>query len=258
MAAQSIEHDLTEQLLRTCISKSQARVELWVEFINAMEVHCMAEIGVYRGDFATFLLDRCKCLTAYYMVHPWRHLNNWNKPANHGDAVLEDFFRETTSKTAFAAAKRHILRGTTSEVIEQIADGVLDLAYIDADHTLRGVAIDLIRLYPKIRTGGFLCGDDFNRSVWPHDTSFEPTLVFPFAVYFAESVGATIYALPYSQFCLHKGSRAQFAFIDLTGHYDDLGLLNQFSPEKLFKITLWKRVPRLMRVVRKMRDLFLR
>jgi hypothetical protein len=258
MAAPSNQPDLTEQLFKTCISKSQSRLELWVEFIQAIRVHRMAEIGVYRGDFATPVLQRCKCLTAYYMIDPWRHLNDWNKPANHGDAMLEEFFRETMSKTDFAAARRFILRGKTSEVIEQITDGELDLAYIDGDHTLRGIAIDLIRLYPKVRTGGFVCGDDFNRSVWQHKTSFEPTLVFPFAVYFAEAVGATIYALPYSQFCLHKGDGAQFAFIDLTGDYDDVDLRNQFSPEKLFRITLWERLPRLMRVVRRARDFVLR
>jgi hypothetical protein len=65
------------------------------------------------------------------------------------------------------------------EVIDQITDGELDLAYIDGDHKLKGISIDLIRVYPKVRVGGFLCGDDFTRSVWEHKTSFEPTLVFP-------------------------------------------------------------------------------
>jgi hypothetical protein len=230
-------------------------VELWIEFIQSTGVRRMAEIGVYRGDFATDVLRRCEGLTAYYMIDPWRHLNDWNKPANHDDAVLGEFFREAKAKTDFAGAKRMILRGKTTEMIEQIADGELDFAYIDADHTLKGIAIDLIRVWPKVRTGGFLGGDDFTRSVWEHDTRFEPTLVFPFAVYFAEAVGATIYALPYSQFCLQKGNAAQFAFVDLTGKYDDVGLRNQFTPEKLLKITIGQRFPRLMRVVRKTRDL---
>jgi hypothetical protein len=215
----------------------------------------MAEIGVYRGDFATEVLRRCDCLTTYYMIDPWRHLNDWNKPANHDDAVLGEFLRETKAKTDFAAAKRVILRGKTTEVIDQLTDGELDFAYIDADHTLKGIAIDLIRIYPKVRTGGFLGGDDFTRSVWEHSTKFEPTLVFPFAVYFAEAVGATIYALPYSQFCLRKLDGSQFAFVDLTGKYDDLGLRNQLAPEKLLSISMRTRFPRLVRVVRKTRDL---
>src|SRR5713101_5081250 len=258
MATAFKQPDLPEGLLTMCISKSRSRVELWAEFIRSIGVQRMAELGVYRGDFAAEILQSCEGLTAYYMIDPWRHLNDWNKPANQDDAVLGEFFRETKAKTDFAAAKRFILRGKTTEVIEQIPDGELDLAYIDSDHTLKGIAIDLIRVYPKVCTGGFLGGDDFTRSVWEHKTTFEPTLVFPFAVYFAEAVGATIYALPYAQFCLQKGNGAQFAFIDLTGEYDDVDLRNQFIPEKLLKITMWERFPRLMRLVRKTRDLLLR
>ncbi len=102
-------------------------------------------------------------------------------------------------------------------MIDRIPDGELDFAYIDGDHTLKGITIDLIRVYPKVRIGGFIAGDDFSRSMWHHKTSFEPTLVFPFAVYFAEAVGATIYGLPHIQFCLQKTGGGQFRFVDLDG-----------------------------------------
>ena len=255
MAAISPQSDFPTQLLKTCISKSQSRLDFWVALIRSIEVRRMAEVGVYRGDFAAVVLQRCERLARYYMIDPWRHLNDWNKPANHEDSLLAEFLQEAKAKTEFAAARRVILRGKTTEVIDQISDGELDLAYIDADHTLKGIAIDLIRLYPKVRSGGFLGGDDFTRSVWEHKTSFEPTLVFPFAVYFAEAVGATIYALPYSQFCLQKVDRPQFAFVDLAGQYDNLGLRDQFTPEKLLKLTLAERFPGLMRVARKTRQL---
>jgi hypothetical protein len=253
--------DSVEQLFKKCISNTQSRMEFWVEFIKSARVRRMAEVGVYRGDFAAEILRHCNDLSRYYMIDPWRHLTDWNKPANHDDSVLEKFFEETKAKTDFAAARRTILRGKTTEVIEQIADRELDLAYIDADHTLKGIAIDMIRVYPKVRPGGFLGGDDFTRSVWEHKSSFEPTLVFPFAVYFAEAVGATIYGLPYSQFCLQKpdlreNDRPQFAFVDLTGGYDDVGLRNQFAPGKIAKLIVGERFPGIMRVVRKAKGLF--
>ena len=216
----------------------------------------MAEIGVYQGDFAAVLLRRCEGLTAYYMIDPWRHLNDWDKPANQDNAVFEKIFLETQAKTDFAGSKRLILRGKTTEVIEQINNGELDFAYIDGDHTLKGIAIDLIRAYPKVRTGGFLCGDDFNQSVWEHTTGFEPTLVFPFAVYFAEAVGANIYALPIPSSVSTRAVGEQFAFVDLTGNYGYMGLRNQFRPEKL--LHLWERLSRLMRVVRNPRDFLLK
>ena len=242
-------------LLKKSISNSQSRLGFWTEFIRGAGVQRMAEVGVYRGDFAAAMLRHCESISRYYMVDPWRHLDDWNKPANHDDSLLKQFLEETKSKTEFAAAKRTFLRGKTTEVIDQISDRELDFAYIDADHTLRGIAIDLIRVYPKVRDGGFLGGDDFTSSVWEHKSSFEPTLVFPFAVYFAEAVGATIYALPYAQFCLQKKNGGRFAFVDLTGEYSDLGLGNQFTPEKVLKLIAEERFPRLMRIARKMKSL---
>lgn len=215
----------------------------------------MAEVGVYQADFTAFVLEQCECVTKYYMVDPWRHLDGWNKPANQGDNEFEHLFRVAKAKTDFAGNRRVILRGKTTEVVDEIPDGELDLAYIDGDHTLRGIAIDLIRLYPKVRVGGFIGGDDFSPTMWQHRTSFEPTLVFPFAVYFAEAVGATIYALPNVQFCMQKGERPQFNFVDLTGHYNDVGLQSQFAPDKLLRMSLGERFPTLRRIVRKIRSL---
>jgi hypothetical protein len=248
--------DSFDQFLGQCISRSHSRLEFWVEFIQHAGVRRMAEVGVYRGDFAAFVLQRCDRLAQYYMLDPWRHLEDWNKPANHDDSLLSEFFQETMNKTAFAAAKRVILRGKTTEVVDQIPDGELDFAYIDADHTLKGIAIDLIRLYPKVRVGGFLGGDDFHPSMWQHNTAFEPTLVFPFAVYFAEAVGATICALPYSQFVLQKPCRAQFAFTDLAGQYSDVELRNQFAPDKIFKMIAGERLRRLNQLWTKTKTLF--
>lgn len=110
MATAFRQPDLPEHLLTTCISNSRSRVELWAEFIRSIGAQRMAELGVYRGDFAAEILQRCEGLTAYYMIDPWRHLNDWNKPANQNDAMLGEFFRETLAKTDFAAAKRFVLR----------------------------------------------------------------------------------------------------------------------------------------------------
>jgi hypothetical protein len=84
-------------------------------------------------------------------------------------------------------------------------------------------------MYPKVRDGGFVGGDDFCRSMFQHSAEFEPTLVFPYAVYFAEAVGARIYALPHRQFLIHKDPGAGHAFIDLTGRYQDTTIKAQLA-----------------------------
>jgi predicted O-methyltransferase YrrM len=222
---------LSEAELRELASGAETRADMWVSIVNALQARDVAEIGVYRGDFAARLLRDCPSISRYYMVDPWRHLDDWNKPANRADDVFERFFQEVLDKTSAHEEKRVVLRGRTSEVVDQVPDEGLDFTYIDGDHTLRGITIDLVRVWPKVRDGGWIGGDDFRRSIWQHGEEFEPTLVFPFAVYFAEAVGARVYGLPKSQFLIEKRQGGGYAFVDLTGRYRKTELRAQLAPK---------------------------
>jgi hypothetical protein len=224
------------------LTAAKSRMDLWVGFIRAVGVRRMAEVGVYRGEFAEVLLKTSRDIERYYMIDPWRHLDDWNKPANTTNSIFEGFLIETKQRTEFAVNKRIVLRGKTTEVARGIPDGELDFCYIDGDHTLKGITIDLWRCYPKVKTGGWIGGDDFVRSVWQHGPRYEPTLVFPFAVYFAEAVGAHIYALPHAQFLIHKQVEDDFSFIDLTGKYADVSLINQFNRRRTLREKLIRAV----------------
>ena len=221
--------NVDEARLREWSDAASSRTELWTRFVDETGAATVAEIGVYRGQFAAKLLGDCPGISTYYMIDPWRNLADWNKPANKPDDVFRKFFDESMERTAAHEAKRVVLRGTTAEVIDQIPDGSLDFAYIDGDHTLRGITIDLVRSWPKIRDGGWIGGDDFTPSIWQHDDAFEPTLVFPLAVHFAEAMDARIYGLPHKQFLIEKAADSGHAFVDLTGRYGDLELKRQLD-----------------------------
>lgn len=226
-----------EEEIKGLIGTSGNRNAFWTQFITKMGIEKVAEIGVYRGHFAEDVLKRCEAVQRYLMIDPWRNLEDWNKPANESDEVFEKIFQEAMDRTEVAKEKRKVLRGKTTEVIHQIENESLDFAYVDGDHTLKGITIDLINIWPKIKNGGFIGGDDFGPSIWQHNTKYEPTMVFPFAVYFAESVGAKIYALPFNQFLISK-EKSGFEFMDLTqGKYNETGLRKQFvsSPLKVLK-----------------------
>jgi predicted O-methyltransferase YrrM len=129
-----------DQLIRRCVSNSQSRIGFWTEFFRSAQVERMVEVGVYEGDFAVDVLRQCENIRKYYMIDPWKHLADWNKPANQDDGRFERMFQSVKSKTDFAQSRRVILRGKTVDVIDQVSDGELDFAYIDGDHTLRGSA----------------------------------------------------------------------------------------------------------------------
>lgn len=204
------------------------RLSYWAEFINSNGISRMAEIGVWRGQFAEAMLQRCPGLEHYYLIDPWRRLDDWNKPLNEDD--LEAALAETRRRLAPFEGKCTYLRGRTAEVAGQLPE--IDLAYIDGDHTLRGIAVDMLKVWPKIRPGGWLAGDDFTESIWAHGRQYEPSMVFPFAVHFAEGVGCPIEAPGGAQFVIAK-TDGGFSFTDAEGRYSSTELRAQSSPRSL-------------------------
>lgn len=222
-------------LVEGLAGRAGSRVDFWTQFIGACGARSVAEIGVWRGEFAAELLAACSAIDAYTMIDPWRHLDEWNKPANVASPAFEAIRLEAMARTDFASGRRRVLRGTTLEMVSAVDDGSLDFAYIDGDHTLKGISTDLISILPKVRPGGFIGGDDFCPSIWQHGAEFEPTLVFPFAVHFALAIRASIFALPFNQFliALPAAPRVEAgAFVDLTGRYGSLDLLRQLPAQR--------------------------
>ncbi|MEM9273586.1 MAG: class I SAM-dependent methyltransferase [Cyanobacteria bacterium P01_F01_bin.143] len=216
--------NITDSNFENLIADSQSKIQLWNRILRATKVKTMVEVGVWKGNFAAKILKRCKFIEKYYMIDPWAKLPDWNKPFNVDTEAFAEVYAEAMDKTAFASEKIIVLRGRTKEVIEQIPDESLDFAYIDGDHTLRGITIDLIKLLPKIKENGLIGGDDFTNNLWQHDRNFEPTLVFPFSIYFAEAMDLPIRAMPFSQFLIQKRADVSFSFINKMRKYNNLSL----------------------------------
>ena len=213
-----------EKVIRDAISKSDSRVDLWKQLLDIQQVRTMLEVGVWKGDFAEQILRSFEIIQRYYMIDPWARLPDWNKPFNVAPELFDEIYQEAMRKTGFASERVVVLRGRTKEVIDAIPDNSLDFAYIDGDHTLRGITIDLLKILPKMKEGGIIGGDDFINTPWQHDARYEPTLVCPYSIYFAEAQDLPIMALPYNQFLIQKDNEAKFAFVDFTDHYQDISL----------------------------------
>jgi hypothetical protein len=216
--------DIEDTSFLDIVSGCTSRFELWRHVLNATRARTVVEIGVWKGKFAKEILEQCKTIEQYYMIDPWAMLPDWNKPFNVETKVFEEVYQTAMNKVDFASEKIVVLRGRTKEVIEKIPDNSLDFAYIDGDHTLRGIAVDLIKVFPKVKENGFIAGDDFTSNPWQHDTRFEPTLVCPFSIYFAEAMNVPIIALPFNQFLIQKKNNSSFSFVDHTGRYGDISL----------------------------------
>src|SRR3954454_16731693 len=219
---------VTDEDLVAIAESAPDRPTLWSALLRRIDARSALEVGVFRGEFAQAVLDASPSIERYYMLDPWRHLDDWEKPATRSDRTFERFYQEAMDRTQAHEHKRVVLRGRTTEVIDEIPDESLDFAYIDGDHTLRGITIDLIKVAQKVKPGGWIGGDDLHPSIFHHGPDFEPTLVFPYSVYFAEALGSPFYALPFRQFVMPESGDGH-RFVDLTGGFTSLGLKAQFD-----------------------------
>lgn len=204
------------QSLKIDIPQPFVRESFWATFVARNDVRAVAEVGVWKGDFAGAMLASCPGITEYWLIDPWRRLADWNKPLNVSDAAFGGIYETALAATAGHEGVRRVLRGTTAEVIDLIPDGTLDFIYVDGDHTLRGITIDLLLAWPKIREGGVIGGDDCVPGAWQHAAGYEPTFVSPWVAYFAEAMRAPLTVLPGNQFLIQKRNDG-FRINDLTG-----------------------------------------
>jgi hypothetical protein len=131
-----------------------------------------AEIGVHKGDFSAKILDIVDP-KKLFLIDPWIVFDNdvydqaWYgknttiQEMNNRYNYVKSRFKDTSSV--------EIIRETSINSIKFIEDSSLDFVYIDGDHTFEGTCLDFDLFYPKVKKGGFICGDDYHRGSWWKD-----------------------------------------------------------------------------------------
>jgi len=101
-----------------------------------------AEIGILRGRMLNELLTDNPDLRMY--------------------AVDIEITPEAERVFRFHRARVIPLRGDSVEMAAEVMDGMLDFAFIDADHSEDAVSRDIAAWLPKVRSGGILTGHDYD------------------------------------------------------------------------------------------------
>lgn len=117
------------------------------------------EIGVAEGRNAEVLISQ-KEITKLYLIDAWTRLNQSGDGGN-DQRWHDNNYIEANDRVSKFKEKAVFLKGMSSEMIKQIPDKSLVLAYIDGDHTYNGCFTDLVNIFPKIRKGGILAGHDY-------------------------------------------------------------------------------------------------
>jgi hypothetical protein len=135
---------------RFTYSRTLAHVPLRAEIPQVLQRRRLlgrgVEIGVMKGGYSATILREWSG-RELISVDPWLE-----HPENEAQA---------RARLAPYGERSTVWRMTSAEASEQIRDGELDFAYIDALHDYDSVKLDLECWFPKVRPGGILAGHDY-------------------------------------------------------------------------------------------------
>lgn len=133
-----------------------------------------AEIGVWKGEFSARLLAGAQPKTLY-LIDPWiirddpLHRKAWYGSERKID--IEDIYQGVLQQFASERDKGSVVvkRGFSQDILAEFPDGFFDYIYIDGDHEYSAVRKDCFLAFDKVRSGGYICGDDYSIRGWWKD-----------------------------------------------------------------------------------------
>lgn len=123
------------------------------------------EIGV-RNAYTAILLLKSFPNLEYYGIDPFQHfpdseydfINSTNDDQKEQDKIYQIALEKIT-----AYEYGHLIRKKSVDAVHDIPDTV-DIVYIDGNHSYKNVKEDIELYFPKVRKGGLLIGDDYQKS----------------------------------------------------------------------------------------------
>ena len=133
------------------------------------------EVGTWQGGFSEGILD-CPLIKKLYCVDPYKHFDNDEYPDGMNDLSqyqFDDLFQSVSSRLVSRFGDRvEFIRKLSTDAAAGFDDESLDFVYIDGNHDYKYVLSDLSAWYPKVKPGGFVCGDDvYSRDLSEHDVN---------------------------------------------------------------------------------------
>ncbi len=113
------------------------------------------EVGSYHGRSTTALLnaERVWCVDLWGTV-----------------AVGEKDYQKFLKNMWLYMGQLEIMRGDSHAILDKLLSGTekfFDMAFVDGCHQYKFVYGDILRCKKLVKSGGLLCGHDYNQRAWP-------------------------------------------------------------------------------------------
>ncbi len=133
-----------------------------------------AEVGSWKGDFSQKILEATQP-QQLTLIDPYKFFgeyeNAWYGGQAGGQQKMDDIFNAVNTRFApeMEQGRLRILRMNSDQGINELENASMDWIYVDGNHTYEFVKTDLELSWNKIKTNGYLTGDDYGIVGWWED-----------------------------------------------------------------------------------------
>jgi predicted O-methyltransferase YrrM len=159
------------------VARSQASKSGWAELyygnveslIRLISANSVIECGVALGGHANDLLTNLSTIS-YTGVDPYQHgYDNSDSFVSEveaslgmtGQIAMDSLFEAVRDSLELFGDRAHLVRQDSIKYSQSLENGTVDLVFLDDNHTHEYVSNELASWWPKVRSGGILCGDDY-------------------------------------------------------------------------------------------------
>jgi hypothetical protein len=133
-----------------------------------------AEIGVHIGDFSQQILNSVSP-KELHLIDPWEHQTAeiyktawYGGGAKKGQIELDERYSSIFDRFEqnINAEQVKVHRGYSTDILKQFPNEYFDWVYIDGNHLYEFVKSDLELAIMKVKSGGYITGDDYTDGGW--------------------------------------------------------------------------------------------
>lgn len=122
------------------------------------------ECGAWLGKSSSYLCDKAGDRIKVFIIDSWlgseNELGTTHKLATKQD--IYSIFLENMGERKFIP-----IRKLSTEAVLDFQDNTCDAIFIDMNHTYEHVLQDISIWLPKVKSGGYLAGHDYDSNGWP-------------------------------------------------------------------------------------------
>ena len=130
------------------------------------------EVGSFKAEFAKEIMELWSGTLYMVDVRSALDKNDYLDSSNHGNFKNGEIYGSAIDNISGYENRAIMIRANSEIASDIFTDESLDFVYIDANHAYEYVVQDINLWYPKVKSGGYLCGHDYISMNWSEDPNF--------------------------------------------------------------------------------------